>query len=252
MLTGLRAAALAVLVWCLVPAVLLLSAAVPQRNFVGVLIDDSRSMQIADRDGKERADFVRSEIADPHSALLQALRSRFQVRLFRFGAQTQRVDSAGGLASTSSETHIGDAIESARRELESVPLSGLVVLTDGADNSNTPIADELLRLRARQVPVFTVGLGAAQFDRDIEIQRVETPRAVLMNSTLVADVLVRQRGFAGARVPLVVEDGGEIVARTDVTLPPTATRPRCACTHCWHIRARARSPSAFRCSRANR
>lgn len=218
-LTGLRAAALAVLVWCLFRPVLLLSAAVPQRNFVGVLIDDSRSMQIADRDGKERADFVRSEIADPHSALLQALRSRFQVRLFRFGAQTQRVDSAGALAYDERETHIGDAIESARRELESVPLSGLVVLTDGADNSNTPIADELLRLRARQVPVFTVGLGAAQFDRDIEIQRVETPRAVLMNSTLVADVLVRQRGFAGARVPLVVEDGGEIVARTDVTLP---------------------------------
>lgn len=218
-LTALRTAALLVLVTCLFRPMLLLSAAVPQRNFVGVLIDDSRSMQIADRGGEQRADFVRSQIAGRHSALLDALRSRFQVRLFRFGATTARLDSAAGLTYDERETHLGDAIENARRELEAVPLSGLVVLTDGADNAHQPIADELLRLRAKQVPVFTVGLGADRFDKDIEIQRVETPRSVLTHSTLVADVLVRQRGFAGARVPLVVEDGGEIVARTEVTLP---------------------------------
>jgi hypothetical protein len=216
----LRVAALAVLVACLFRPMLLLSEAVPQRNFVGVLIDDSRSMQIADRGGKERADFVRTRIADPHSALLDALRSRFQVRLFRFGTTTQRVDSARGLAYDERETRLGDAIESARRDLESVPLSGLVVLSDGADNANTPLTDELLRLRARQVPVFTVGLGAAHFDRDIEISRVETPHAVLQHSTLVAAVLVRQHGFSGRHVPLVVEDAGQIIARTEITLPP--------------------------------
>ncbi len=218
-LTALRVAALAVLVACLFRPMLLLSEAVPQRNFVGVLIDDSRSMQIADRDGKERADFVRAQIAASHSALLDALRGRFQVRLFRFGTTTQRLDSAGGLAYDERETRLGSAIETARRELESVPLSGLVVLTDGADNANTPLADELLRLRARQVPVFTVGLGAPQYDHDIEITRVETPHAVLQHSTLMAAVLVRQRGFAGKRVPLIIEDAGQIVARTDVTLP---------------------------------
>jgi hypothetical protein len=218
-LTTLRIAALAVLVGCLFRPMLLLSEAVPQRNFVGVLIDDSHSMQIADRSGKERADFVRSQIADSHSALLAALRSRFQVRLFRFGTTTQRLDSAGGLAYDERETRLGSAIESARRELESVPLSGLVVLTDGADNARTPMADELLRLRARQVPVFTVGLGAPEFDRDIEITRVETPHAVLQHSTLVAAVLVRQHGFAGKRVPLVIEDAGQIVSRTELTLP---------------------------------
>ncbi|MGH7668818.1 MAG: hypothetical protein ACRENQ_04935 [Gemmatimonadaceae bacterium] len=218
-LAMLRVAALAVLVACLFRPMLLLSEAVPQRNFVGVLIDDSRSMQIADRGGKERADFVRTQVAAPHAPLLDALRSRFQVRLFRFGATTQRLDSARGLAYDERETRLGDGIESARRELESVPLSGLVVLTDGADNANTPLADELLRLRAQQVPVFTVGLGAPQFDHDIEITRVETPHAVLQHSTLMAAVLVRQRGYAGKTVPLIIEDAGQIIARTEVTLP---------------------------------
>src|SRR6185312_6631260 len=37
---------------------------------------------------------------------------------------------------------------------------------------------------------------------------------------LVADLLVRQRGYAGKRVPLVVEDNGQIVSRDSITLPP--------------------------------
>ena len=36
-------------------------AAVPQQNFLGVLLDDSRSMQIADVDGQPRSAFVKSE-----------------------------------------------------------------------------------------------------------------------------------------------------------------------------------------------
>ena len=39
------------------------NSAVPQRNYVGVLIDDSRSMRIADRNGRTRADFIRDSIA---------------------------------------------------------------------------------------------------------------------------------------------------------------------------------------------
>ena len=35
-----------------------LSAAVPQRNYVGVLVDDSRSMRIADRNGTPRSDWI--------------------------------------------------------------------------------------------------------------------------------------------------------------------------------------------------
>lgn len=219
-LRGLRIASLAVLLVCLMRPMLLLSAAVPQRNFVGVLIDDSRSMRIADRDGRQRAEWIRDSVTAPRSALLAALRARFQVKLFRFGATAERLDSTAELRFDENETRLGDAIEAARRDLEMVPLSGLVVFTDGADNSRAPIADELLSLRAKQVPVFTVGVGSERFARDVEVRRVETARTVLKGSTLLADVLVRQRGFTGARVPLVVEDEGRVIGRTEIALPP--------------------------------
>jgi hypothetical protein len=219
-LRALRIAALVVLVICLLRPMLVLNAAVPQRNFVGVLIDDSRSMQIADRAGRSRADWIRDSVTARNSALLAALRQRFQVKLFRFGASASRLDDTASLRFDANETKLGDALEGARRDLEMVPLSGLVLLTDGADNSRSPVADELLSLRAKQIPVFAVGVGSERFDRDIEVRRVEAAGNVLKGSTLVADVLVRQRGFAGTRVPLMVEDDGQLIGQSEITLPP--------------------------------
>jgi hypothetical protein len=218
-LTVLRIATLMVVAACLFRPMLLLSEAVPRRNFIGVLLDDSRSMRIADRDGRTRSDFIRDTLGE-QSQLLARLREKFQVRLFRFGTSSVRTDSAGLLTYDQRETRMVDAVDAARTDLEAVPLSGLVLIGDGADNSLTEVNDALLALRAKSVPVFTVGVGAEQFQRDIEIQRVEAPRRVLKGGTLVADVIVRQRGFEGATVPLVVEDEGRIVARTQILMPP--------------------------------
>lgn len=219
-----RATAILLVVFCLFRPMLLLSAAVPQRNYVGVLIDDSRSMQIADVDAGDarpqtRGDVVRHLVAGPDSAIRKALADRFLVRYFRFSSGTQRIASADDVSFAGTSTRLGDAIEHARQELEAVPLSGLVVFSDGADNARTPLGDELLSLRARSVPVFTVGIGRERFDKDIEIRRVEAARTALKGSAIVADVLVRQRGYGGQKVPLVVEDEGRVIASEEVTLP---------------------------------
>src|SRR5947209_4870194 len=67
-LMGLRLAALIVLLVCLFRPTLILKAAVPQQNFLGVLVDDSSSMAIADRDGQTRAAFVQQQLSGPNAA----------------------------------------------------------------------------------------------------------------------------------------------------------------------------------------
>jgi len=221
----LRAAALLLVVVCLFRPMLLLSTPVPQRNFVGVLVDDSRSMRIADDGRASRADVVRAALG-PDNALLDALRERFQVRLFRFGTALERVQDPSRLGFDAVETRLTDAIASARQELDAVPLSGLVVLSDGADNASSVAQPELAALRVRSVPVFTVGIGAERFERDAEIERVELPRQVLEGSSFLATVVVRQRGLGDGKVPLVVEDDGRVIAREEIDLPPDgATAP---------------------------
>ena len=134
-------------------------------------------------------------------------------------ASAERIDNATALTFDGQQTHIGDAIDRVRQELESVPVSGIVLVSDGADNSQAPIGDQLLALRARSIPVFAIGVGAERFDKDIEIRRVETPHSVMRGSAIAADILVRQRGFANRRLPLIVEDGGKIVAQDTITMP---------------------------------
>ena len=87
-----RLAAFAVLAFCLMRPVLVLSSVVPQQNFLGVLIDDSRSMRIADRDETPRLQFVQDELATPEGDLRGALNERFALRFFSFSSQTDRLD----------------------------------------------------------------------------------------------------------------------------------------------------------------
>ena len=79
-LTAIRLVALGVLALCLMRPVLVLSSVVPQQNFLGVLIDDSRSMQIADRDETPRLQFVEDNLSTPESELRAALNERFALR----------------------------------------------------------------------------------------------------------------------------------------------------------------------------
>ena len=62
-LIALRLAAFAVVLFCLARPAIILKAAVPQQNFLGVLVDDSRSMQISDQDGKARGEFIKKNFS---------------------------------------------------------------------------------------------------------------------------------------------------------------------------------------------
>lgn len=217
-LTVIRLASLAVLTFCLLRPVLVLSSVVPQENFLGVLIDDSRSMQIADRDETPRLQFVEDNFAT-ESDLHTALADRFALRFFGFSAETDRLSGIDELTYGGTRTHLGQALERAHEELAGVPLSGLVVVTDGADNADASVADALLPIQASGVPVFTVGLGRETFDRDIQLSGVETPRRVLKGASLVVDLVVTHRGYRGETVTVQVEDEGRIVGTEDVQLP---------------------------------
>ena len=225
-LTGLRTAVLLLVLFCLFRPSLSLSTIVPQRSFVGILLDDSRSMQIADVEHEPRGRFIQDTFGPEGSALAKALSDKFIVRFFRFSETAQRLNDPAALAFAGARTHLSRALTRSAEELSNVPLAGIIVMSDGADNSNAAISDTLLELQARKVPVYTVGLGRERFTRDIEISRVEAPRSVLVGSSLIVDVTISQRGFNGETVRLDVEDDGRIVSSREVELSSEATTVR--------------------------
>lgn len=217
LLAALRLAAVAVLLVALLRPVLVLSTTVPQRSFVAVLVDDSRSMTLDDGDGSPRSRAV-LEALDEGSALREGLEERFGVRFFAFSRSAERIEGPGALAFQGTRTHLGAALDRVREEMSGVPLAGIVLVSDGGDNSREELSRHLLPLQAAGIPVFPVGVGRETVPRDIQVSRVEIPRAALRGSMVQADVMVQQTGFRGRTVELLVEDRGRIVATQPVEL----------------------------------
>ncbi len=219
-LIGLRVAALSVLAICLLRPMLILKVAVPQQNFVGVLLDDSRSMQVSDLEGHPRGNYVTENFGTAAGPLLAKLSEKFVVRTYRFSSFTERLNAAGDLTFGGTGTRMGDALERAKDELAGLPLSGLIVVSDGADTSEATLDSSITALKAENIPVFTVGVGEEKMTRDIQVSRVETPRQALKGSFLVVDVVLTQTGFKGQTLPLIVESEGRVVDTQDILLPP--------------------------------
>ena len=222
-LAAIRLAILALILVCLFRPLLVVRAAVPQQNFLGVLLDDSRSMQIADVDGQPRASFVKGEFGANDRGLLKALSERFTVRTFRFSSAATRTTQESDLTFGGSQSRLGAALSGVRQELAGLPVAGLVMVSDGADTADAALGDAILGLKAEGLPVFTIGVGRETLSKDIQVGRVVTPKTALKGTTLMVDVVLSQSGFDGQKVTLDVEDEGTLVSTQQVSLPNAGT-----------------------------
>jgi len=218
-LAAIRLAILGVLLLCMFRPLLVVRAAVAQQNFLGVLLDDSKSMQIADVDGQPRASYVKGEFGAADRGVLKALSERFTVRTFRFSNAPARTLQENDLTFGGSQSRLGAALSGVRQELAGLPVAGLVMVTDGADTADAALGDAILGLKAEGLPVFTVGVGRETLPKDIQVGRVVTPKTALKGTTLMVDVVLSQSGFDGQQVTLDVEDEGTLVSTQELTLP---------------------------------
>lgn len=218
-LLSLRIGVLALFLFALLRPVLVVRATQPQRNFLAVVVDDSRSMAIADREGTPRGTFIK-EAFGAEGELGRALSDKFALRFFRFSSSTERVAGVDGLEFAGTRSQVGQALVRASEELAGLPVSGIILVSDGADTSQTAVGESLRALKSTGLPVFSVGLGREAFDRDVQVGRVDPPMTALKGATLVVDAVIAQNGYAGKAAQLLVEDEGRLVATQELTLPP--------------------------------
>jgi uncharacterized membrane protein len=217
-LGGLRVACFLVLAGCLLRPALALTSAVPERNVLAVVFDDSRSMRIPDVGSETRLGAEQHAFADS-TALVKRLSDKFALRLFRFGADAGSLTNVSALNGTGARTDIAAALQSTRDELADVPVAGVVVVSDGADNGAGDLSTALVGLRARHIPVYTVGVGRERFGRDVSVERLDVPSTTLKGSGVLVKATIGMRGVKGDSVLVTAESDGHIVATTPLTLP---------------------------------
>ena len=174
----------------------------PQQNIIAVLVDDSRSMAISEGGVTRQAQAVKAL----ENGVLASLNRSFQTRLYRVDAVAARIDRLTDLEPRAPSTRIGDSLRQLSEETSDLPIGAIVLLSDGADNAGGIDPEAISALRARHIPVHTVGFGRERAEHDVELDdAVVAPRA-LADSRLAARITLHQRGYAGAGVSLTVRD----------------------------------------------
>jgi hypothetical protein len=213
-----RALALAIVLACLLRPTEVLSSAVAQRNVLALVLDDSRSMRVSDVNGASRTQAMRHEFSDT-SALVRQLAARYNVRTFRFAAEPSPAQPTTPFSASGGRTDLAAALDGVSSDLAGLPVAGVVVVSDGADNAGGDLGASLLALKARRVPVYTVGVGEERFTRDLSVTSVTAPPSVLAGSTVLVDAALGVRGAGGEKTTVTAEADGKIVATQEVTLP---------------------------------
>ncbi len=215
----LRTALFALLLFMLLRPVIHVSSVIPHSSYVALLADDSRSMQITDeRNGLSRLEAARSFMLSPESSFLTRLRERFKTDFYGFSTEVTKLGDGRELYGEGLGSDLGGALSGAAGRSGNGPLSAIVLVSDGASNVPRDMAAELRELRARGIPVYTVGTGSTTRSADVELSRVTVPRRVLVGSSVNVEALVRLSGFGATKVLIAVSEDGRAMKTEELNL----------------------------------
>ena len=219
-LIALRAALLAVMVVLLLRPVVVVSSVIPRSSYVAMVVDDSVSMKLQDAPGgATRLDTVKQALLNsgPDSFLNQ-LEKKFKTNLYGFSGGLTRLKDGNDLYGEGRTSDLAGALDETIKRSSGMPLSAVVIATDGASNVPRDLAGVLRELRARDIPVFTVGVGNTARPMDAELTRVNMPRRVLVGSRLNIETIVGLSGYGATKVLLSVREDGRAVKTEEANL----------------------------------
>jgi uncharacterized membrane protein len=216
----LRGMTLSVIIFSLSQPLLEIATQMQQPGVVGILLDNSISMELKGPDQNPRSDFIRQQFDAESGDLLRDLQQIFDVRLFKFGAETKAIPDIAALDFNDGDSDLTRALSFVQASLQGEPLAGLVVISDGALQPDDLLNALLLSLKSAGIPVYSIGLGESRYARDIEISHVKLPSAVLNGSRVMADVSIKQYGYDDLPVELSIEDDSQILHRQQLRLKP--------------------------------
>lgn len=212
-LLSLRMAVVALLVFLLFQPVLVRPIAIKSEQVVAVLHDDSRSMGVRDGSGRSRAERLKEALTANTSSFDEALRSRFHVMEYAFGAGLRPIRVRDELTREAPETRIVPAVLDAADELKHLELSAVVLLSDGAQQA--PLDDEMrAALAASGVPIYAVGAGEEEW-RDLALGEVALSRSFFDDAPARITTQFTATGLAGETVVAEVLQGGTVLTSVE-------------------------------------
>lgn len=246
-LIALRIASFALVVLFLLRPILSLRIEEPVRSSLLVLFDNSRSMQIADerpgetdrsnallltnKEQPTRADLVRALSTASPLNFFQRLGEVADLKFESFGSFSRPLaessqDNAAQIAAETinslqfdeDSTALGDALSETLTNSRGSPVSGVLLITDGASNAGKDPRAAAQAETGDRIPIFIYGTGVSEF-RDLRIVRLDAPPVAFVGEKAEVRAAIRAQGFApGAIAKIVLRDKEKILAEQTVQL----------------------------------
>lgn len=172
-----------------------------------------------------RLDLASALLSNTAKPALDTLGENVDINYYAFGDSVRMLGerSATGeqaLASLSAEqagTSLADALETVARTNRSVPLAGIVLLTDGLDTSTRQAEAVVRDLGIQGVEVYPVAVGLTDPD-DVSIRNVVMQEVAFSGDKVPIRVQVQSKGYEKRDASLTVRLNGRQVAQKDITL----------------------------------
>src|SRR2546423_2288379 len=221
-LVALRAALIALMIVLLLRPVVVVSSVIPRSSYVAMVIDDSVSMKLRDiPGGATRLETVKQALLndDPgKDSFLNRLEKKFKTNLYGFSGALTRLKNGNDLYGEGRTSDLAGALDETIKRSSGMPLSAVVLATDGPSNVPRDLAAALRELRAHDIPVFTVGVGNTSRTMDAELTRVNMPRRVLVGSRLNIEAIVGLSGYGETKALLNVREDGRAIKTEEFNL----------------------------------
>ncbi len=207
LLTTLRAASLVIIVAALLRPVAVVPTSEPEDRLVAVLIDNSRSMSLADA-GESRIAHAHAIARD----LAESVGTGYKMEWLTIGESLNRVDLEA-IRPTARQSDLTGGLEALAERYRQQRLAGIVLLSDGGATALRPLAPGLLP----STPVFTVGIGSTAPLRDREVVNVTAGEPLLPEASIDLSVSAVSHGYGTAPIELRVSANGRPVEVRRVT-----------------------------------
>jgi uncharacterized membrane protein len=222
----LKSAALAIILFCLFQPRLTTSNIIPQKSYLGLIMDDSRSMTIRDIGKFRSRGELGTDLLYGDNGLINRLGKNFRLRVFRFDTVTRRISGPGEFSFKGPRTSLAQSLEHVADELKGLRLSGLVLMTDGGDNGEEDPIRTASLLRSQNLPVFTIGIGQEDIVKDHGITQVSTTGTVMEDSIFDVHVAFRSQGYNDREIELLIEEGDKVVTSKRIKHEKSGTTKR--------------------------
>lgn len=181
-----------------------------------------------------RAELLKALAANDKLKLWPRLHEKADLEFYQFGRDAKKTGgmAAGtggpisasdaqaffdGLKFTDDVTTLGDSLRQVLDDNRGQPVAGVLVVTDGANNTGTPPAEIADLAKQDGIPLFLYGVGIVG-PKDINVREVAGPRGAFVEERAEFTVKVRASGYTGRSVKIQLKADGKVVDEQDVKL----------------------------------